>query len=101
MSGIQFVMEVLRSIWNGFFGLEWPGVGLTFGQVFIGAFVVFISMRILLSLLGLGAGAVNMISHRDKRVVQKKPVKRSSAKSNVNKGQQGKYLALPAPKKER
>lgn len=81
MEGLQLTMDILTAIWHGFFSLEWPGIGLTVAQVFVGAFVVFISMRILWSLLGLGAGAVKMLGRSRSRS------RRSRSNSSSEKGE--------------
>lgn len=71
MSGVQAVFQILGSIWNGFFGLETPFFGLTFKQIFIGFFVVVISIRILWDLLGLGAAVVNNASNLGQRAANR------------------------------
>lgn len=59
MSGVQAFLEIVKSIWDGFFSLTSPFFGLTFKQIFIGLFVVLVSIRLLWDLLGLGSAVVN------------------------------------------
>lgn len=62
MTAMQGFMTILGQIWNGIFGLQSPFWGLTFKQIFVGLFVVLISIRVLFPLLGLGAGVLNNVS---------------------------------------
>lgn len=78
MSAAEAVLRILGSIWNGFFSLESPFFGLTFKQIFVGFFVVVISIRILWDLLGLGAAAIDTASGIGRRAVGRSRYNRSA-----------------------
>lgn len=69
MSAVEAIFTIIKEIWNGLFGLESPFFGLTFKQIFIGLFVVIISIRVLWDLLGLGAAAIDTATGIGKRAV--------------------------------
>ena len=56
------ILEFFSSIWQLFEEVTVPLINITFAQLWIGVFVVSISISILRPLLGIGAGAVNNIS---------------------------------------
>lgn len=62
MSAPQAFLQIVKSIWDGFFALTSPFFGLTFKQIFIGLFVVLVSIRLLWDLLGLGSAVVNDVT---------------------------------------
>lgn len=78
MNVVQAVMQILGSIWNGIFGLTSPFFGLTFKQIFVGLFVVIISIRILWDLLGLGAAVIDNVTYIGQRAVRHSRSSRSS-----------------------
>lgn len=82
MSGVEAVFRILGEIWNGFFGLTSPFFGLTFKQIFVGFFVVVISIRILWDLLGLGAAAINTTTNISRSAVNRSRSRRSRRLSN-------------------
>lgn len=70
MNPIQAFLQILGSIWDGLFGLTSPFWGLTFKQIFVGLFVVLISIRVLFPLLGIGAGVLNNVTSIASRAVK-------------------------------
>lgn len=53
----------LASVWDLFTNVNVPVLNITFAQLWLGIFVVGVSIMILRPLLGIGAGAVNNILH--------------------------------------
>lgn len=51
----DFIHALFSQIWR-LFGLQYPGTGLTFSQIFLGLFVVGVSIRILKDLGPLAGG---------------------------------------------
>lgn len=88
MSAVQAVLQIIGSIWNGLFGLESPFFGLTFKQIFIGLFVVIISIRVLWDLLGLGAAAIDTTTYIGRRVASRSRRNKQSAETRAYRNKQ-------------
>lgn len=54
MENISAIFTVINSIWNNLFGLSWPGLSISFKAVFIGSFIVTVSIYILKFIFGIG-----------------------------------------------
>lgn len=54
--------QFLSDCWRMFTDVEVPGIGITFAQLYLGVFVVGLSIAILRPLLGIGGGFINLIS---------------------------------------
>lgn len=61
------VMVALSQIWQLFEDVQVPGLNISFATLWLGAFVVMISIVILRPLLGIGAGASRLIFGVGKR----------------------------------
>lgn len=59
--------QFLADCWRMFTEVDVPGIGITFGQLYLGVFVVGISIIILRPLLGIGGGFVNLMTGAAKR----------------------------------
>lgn len=66
-------------IWRLFSSVPVPGLGISFAQLWIGVFVVAVSISILRPLLGIGASAVKNIAGVGKRSLNSR--RRSSSHS--------------------
>ena len=61
------VTSLLASFWRLFSSLRVPLLGISFAELYLGAFVVTLSIKILFPLLGIGADSVrNLVSARDR-----------------------------------
>lgn len=65
------VTSFLSSIWQLFEDVDVPGLGISFAQLWIGAFVVALSIVILRPLLGIGVGASRFITGVGKRGISR------------------------------
>lgn len=61
MDNINALGELFRSFWD-FFSLEHPVLGISFGKVLNGFFVVCFSVTLLRPILGIGAGAIRSVT---------------------------------------
>ena len=57
----------LAGVWELFTSVTVPGINISFAQMWLGVFVVGLSISILRPLLGIGAGAIKNILHAGKR----------------------------------
>lgn len=73
---MQAVMSLFRKAWD-FFSIEWPGVGLTFADVYLGAFIAAFALGLLRPILGIGGSLPNAVirgvSRRSGRERVRKP----------------------------
>lgn len=62
-------LEFFASIWRLFDEIDVPGLGISFSELWLGAFVVCISIVILRPLLGIGGSASRIVTGIGKRSV--------------------------------
>lgn len=82
---IQLVTTFLAGIWDLFEQTSVPGLNLSFAQLYLGVFVVSVSIMILRPLLGIGASVVHMIPKHPLNTSKGKPYsggKKNDKKSN-------------------
>lgn len=73
------VFQVLSQIW-GFFGIEYPGSGLTFGEILIGSWIVVFALGLLRPILGIGGSLANSALGRGRRSSDRRPKNRHRPK---------------------
>lgn len=56
MDSIRQVFTIINTVWDSIFGLNWPGLSMSFKTIFIGGFVVTVTVSILKFLFGIGVG---------------------------------------------
>lgn len=76
---LRDVMVALSQVWDLFEEVQVPGLGISFASLWLGSFVVMVSIVILRPLLGIGAGASRLISGVGKRAISHR--RRGSAPS--------------------
>lgn len=57
MENLNMMFELIRNIWDQVFGVEYPGIGLSFKDIYIGAAVVSFSIWLFKRSAGLGSAA--------------------------------------------
>lgn len=75
------VFTVLRKCWD-FFSIQYPGSGLTFGSILIGAWIVVFSLGLLRPILGIGGSLANSALGRGRRSSEKRPKSRRQEQQN-------------------
>lgn len=70
---MTYITDFLRSVWD-IFSIEEPHLGISFGSIYLGVFVVSLSLKILLPILGIGGRAVRGLGKRSSssRVIYRK-----------------------------
>ncbi len=63
----EYIEVLFRNSW-AFFGLEYPGTGMTFGVILVGVFLVGFALNLLMKLLGL-SGSVIPSSGGTRRII--------------------------------
>lgn len=59
---ISEIGQMFASFWQAF-QINHPVLGISFGSIFIGVFVVCFAVRLLFPILGIGAGAIHSLSN--------------------------------------
>lgn len=59
--------QFLADCWRMFTEVQVPGINISFGELYLGIFVVGISIMILRPLLGIGGGFINLMTGTAKR----------------------------------
>lgn len=78
------VLQFFRSLWDIFEEVQVPLLNISFSQLYLGAFVVSVSIAILRPLLGIGAGAVNNISRGLSSARRRASARRNSSRGDDN-----------------
>lgn len=53
------IYTIFTDVWNKFFGVVEPHLGISFGSIYLGVFVVGVSLRVLMPLIGVGGAGFN------------------------------------------
>lgn len=82
--------KFLADCWRMFTDVTVPGINITFAQLYLGIFVVGISIMILRPLLGIGGGFVNLLTGKA-AVAAKRGYDKSYAKYKRGRERQEKF----------
>lgn len=54
MESITKIFTAIDAVWNGIFAIHWPGLSISFRAIFIGSFIILVSVYILKWIFGIG-----------------------------------------------